>query len=205
MTTAKEIGVSYSKKGLLIQPGQRPRLNEGGARYASGYATIFGIPLEVIIEGYEIQGFVEGANGLTVNMLVYDRKFDLVGIPINVERDDYFLPLVDKPPVEIDYDKFLKRHPELTFEVFVQECVDGKILSRSNFEGWCRRKYIEQFKDEYSGFLSQKHIKFIKAMQQGNESPPRTGNFYDWLEKVKGIELTPDERSLCLYKHTTST
>ena len=99
-----------------------------------------------------------------------------------------------------NYTDFLQTHPELTFVNFVQECVDGKIWGqRLTYEQWQRKKFIDQFRSEYFTYQSKEFMKFVDNYSKGIPCQ-YSGNMYDWLAEVKGIELTPEEADMKLYK-----
>lgn len=192
MTTALELGVKYSTGGKLKQPDQRARLNSEGVKGIQALAKTRGIVLEEgIFEGHESEGFTPGETRSTAQIQIYNSNYDLIGLPIDLKKDDYFLPA--KPPIEVNFNTYCSQHPELTFAHFIQETIDGKVQGRINYEQWLRIKFLAEFGSEYLSYTGRQVIKHIKAQKSGAPRPI-SGNFYDWVEDVRGIELTPDEK-----------
>ena len=94
MTTARERGVTYSPTGHLRQPGEPTRVNGNGASYIKGFAAVFGYDIIDVQEGFSFSKFSMGVNGTMVTIEVPTLDGKICQVPINIEKDDYFLPSV---------------------------------------------------------------------------------------------------------------
>lgn len=98
MTTAREIGVTYTETGQLVSPQNPVRLNELGAKRVRGQAKVFDSDIVDVQEGFPIQ-FSMGPNGAMVAIGVPKKDGKIYKVVIDIDRDDYFLsPPADPAP-----------------------------------------------------------------------------------------------------------
>ncbi len=93
MTTGREFGLTYSPSGELIQPKTPFKLNGKGAKFVKGFASIFDFNIVEVQEGFTFESFSPGANGTVVSIDIPTEDGKICKIPIDIEDDDYFLPL----------------------------------------------------------------------------------------------------------------
>ena len=91
MTTAKELGVTYSQMGHIRQPEKPIRLNSNGVKFIKGFATVFGYDIIDVQEGSSFSGFSTGANGTMVAINVPTKDDKICSVPIDIAKDDYFV------------------------------------------------------------------------------------------------------------------
>ncbi len=92
MSTAKELGASYSSSGQLKQPENPVTLNQKGVKFVRGFASFFDDDIVDIQEGFSIPGFSMGVNGTMVTINIPRKDGKMCPVPIRLEEDDFFLP-----------------------------------------------------------------------------------------------------------------